>query len=220
MRTTTGRLKPDGVSHVDQDQDCRSRPRRPCRHRHHRFHHHPGRSQGSSAGASAPAWSAPPSSAPRSPPATTATTTTAIAAAAGFASSTPTATTSAAFAPAITDDRAEIAEFASTRFLREANRPVNFAFRSKTLSSWILRPARAPHPPRAAPDPPGCPPGRVNFFGDPLRDPAARYRPTGFGGIRAFRALLSYGRPQRSCHICSPIKQETRGCFSAAGTIF
>jgi len=35
----------------------------------------------------------------------------------------------------------------------------------KTLLSWIdLRPARAPHPPRAEPDPPGCPPGRVTFF--------------------------------------------------------
>jgi len=28
-----------------------------------------------------------------------------------------------------------------------------------------LRPARAPHPPRAEPDPPGCPPGRVNLLG-------------------------------------------------------
>ena len=37
MRTTTGRAQLDGVSHVDQDQNCRSCPRHPCRHRQHRL---------------------------------------------------------------------------------------------------------------------------------------------------------------------------------------
>ena len=45
MRTTTGRAQPDGVSHVDQDQNCRSRARRPCRHRQHGVHHHPGKAR-------------------------------------------------------------------------------------------------------------------------------------------------------------------------------
>ena len=39
MRTTTAALQQDGVFHVDQDQDCRARPRHPCRYRHDRFHH-------------------------------------------------------------------------------------------------------------------------------------------------------------------------------------
>jgi len=38
-----------------------------------------------------------------------------------------------------------------------------------------LRPARAPHPPRVVPDPPGRPPGRVNHFRDqPDPSPVAR----------------------------------------------
>ena len=39
VRTTTGRLQPDGVPHVDQNQSCRYHPRRACRHRRHGFHH-------------------------------------------------------------------------------------------------------------------------------------------------------------------------------------
>src|SRR5260370_15123746 len=69
---------------------------------------------------------------------------TAIAAAAGFASSTPTATTWAAFAPAITtDDRLE--DLCLTRFLHANRHPPPHQVRGH--ASWILRPARTPHPP-------------------------------------------------------------------------
>ena len=121
--------------------------------------HRPSRSAG--AGALEPASSAPRSSAPRSPPATTATTTTAIAAAAGFASSTLTAITWAASVPAVTDCSTELG-FCLRSVFFNANRIERLA---ENASHVDLRPARAPHPPRAAPDPPGCPPGRVNFFG-------------------------------------------------------
>jgi hypothetical protein len=43
MRTTTGRLQQDGVSHADQDQNRRACARSPCRHRQHRLHHTIGR---------------------------------------------------------------------------------------------------------------------------------------------------------------------------------
>src|SRR5258708_27394115 len=86
----------------------------------------------------------------------------AIAAALSFASSMSTATTSAPFAAATTtDDRLDdrLSRFSLTRFLHANRNPL----RSKTLWLWIVRPARALHPPRAAPDPPGRPPGRVTY---------------------------------------------------------
>ena len=101
-RTTKAASPRMEFHNVDQDQDCRPRPRHP--RRTISIAHQPGRSQGISAwaGASALASWAQPSSAARSPPATMATYyEAAIAAAAGFASSTPTATTSAAFASAL-----------------------------------------------------------------------------------------------------------------------
>jgi hypothetical protein len=61
-------------------------------------------------------------------------------------------------APALSD--ASSADLVTLRSVSSRKDPL----RLKTLLSWILRPARAPHPPRVAPDPPGCPPGRVNFF--------------------------------------------------------
>jgi hypothetical protein len=46
MRTKTGRPQPDGVSHVDQNQNCRARAGHACRHRQHGVHHHPGEAKG------------------------------------------------------------------------------------------------------------------------------------------------------------------------------
>src|SRR3978361_318377 len=86
---------------------------------------------------------------------------TAIAPAATFASSTPTATTSAAFAPAIDRLSPEPARFTRAGLgLLVETFP---SFFETLFRGSCVRHGRLIHP-RAAPDPPGCPPGRVIFL--------------------------------------------------------
>src|SRR5258708_1067897 len=180
-----------------------------------------------SPGASEPAFLAPPWSAARSLP-TTATTPTAIAAAAGFASSTLMAITSASSAPAITTDDRLNWSLRWTR-CRDANRytpriksgagprmksgagpgsspraghRIKSEGRLSLENALIvdLRPARAPHPPRAAPDPPGCPPGRVILFPDHFISPGE-----GFSSVDMGKGGTLYD-PQGSHH---PGKEKT-----------
>lgn len=168
------RAQPDGVSHVDQDQNCCTRACRNCLRWQHGAHDDTGARQGASgsAGASVQVCSARPWSAVRSPPAM-ATTMTATAAVAGSGSTTPTATSWAVFAPAITNDHHSAEENSAWRdwftpTVAAPGRDETFARNVRFVIS--VRHGR-PHPIRAAPDPPGCPPGRVELFLDHFFNP-------------------------------------------------